>query len=112
MRSCCSLLFHESLEVLEITTKRIGQHLRFYDRTNFHIHFCGTAEKRIEKDDADAEIIGNGLPGDAPVRHTHGDLYPACDFSAVDDGRAGEARIIDSLDLGNGSDEAGKILET
>ena len=112
LRSCYSLLFDEALEISEVATERSGQHHRFYDRTNFHSHFCGAAEKRIEKDDADAEIIGNGLPGDAPVRHAHNNLYLACDFFAVDDGRAGEARIIDSVDLGNGSDEARKVLET
>ena len=112
LRSCYSLLFDEALEISEVATERSGQHHRFYNRTNLHIHFCGTAEKRIEKEDADAEIIGISLPDDAPVRHAYNNLCLACDFPAVDDGRAGEARIIDSVDLGNGSEEAGKILET
>ena len=104
-------VFDVHFKVSEVMTKRPGQHNGFDDRTDFHSHSCSAAGKLIERDNADAEVLGNSLPGDPTVGYAHYDLDVALNFFAIDDRRAGEARVIDLVDASDGRDKPREFFE-
>ena len=86
------------------------QHYRFDDGADLYCHLGDSANERIEKHHADAKVVGDGLPGDPPFRHTHdnfnvrGELGVLCRPQAREAGRTG------FLDFPDRRDELRKLF--
>ena len=80
------------------------QHYWFDDGADLYCHLGDSPNERIEKHHADAKVVGDGLPGDPPFRHTHdnfnvsGELGVLCRPQAREAGRTGFLNFPDRRD--------------
>ena len=87
------------------------QHYRFGDGADLYCHLGDSANERIEKHHADAKVVGDGLSGDPPFRHTHDNFNVSGELDVLCRPQAREAGRTGFLDFPDRRDELRKLFK-
>ena len=85
------------------------QHYWFDDGADLYCHLGDSANERIEKHHADAKVVGDGLPGDPPFRHTHDNFNVSGELGVLCRPQAREAGRTSFLNFPDRRDELRKL---